>query len=198
MGYKRSAGPGSPTPAKEHIFPRKCHIGRVPLLAAIFFVLVLLGGGNPGRAAPVSCPAEELSKLSNTLLDWIGAHADYDVERVRGDPPNIESCASGDIIHLSGNEVLVDGELLAAYDPLRRVIYLVDPWDPKAVVDQSRLLHELVHDVQSLNRAWTCPREQEWEAYKLQEAWLKEHGIDPHFNWAQILILSRCRPSVHE
>ena len=39
-----------------------------------------------------------------------------------------------------------------------------------------------------------CPKATEWEAYKLQEAWLLENGRTPDFNWAYILLDSSCMP----
>jgi len=37
----------------------------------------------------------------------------------------------------------------------------------------------------------------EWEAYKLQEAWLAEQGLASGFDWPQIFLLSRCPWDVH-
>lgn len=177
----------------------------MPFLAAasrtggcIGLFLIVLLALTPARAADPLCPDDGMPELVDSLLQWIGAYSSYDVEPSRLAPPTIESCAVGDTISLSGLEFHVEDNLLAAYGPRKRVIYLVEPWRSDDVMDQSRLLHELVHDVQSRSRTWACPREMEWDAYKLQEIWLKQHGIDPHFNWTLILMLSRCRPNVHE
>ena len=73
-----------------------------------------------------------------------------------------------------------------------RRIHLVRPWDASNTKDRSRLLHELIHDVQYINRGWTCKEEPEWEAYKLQEAWLAAQGVASEFDWLHIFMLSRC------
>lgn len=84
------------------------------------------------------------------------------------------------------------------YDSNRAKITLVQPWsksDPQSV---GTLLHELVHFVQYSSKQWDCWHETEWEAYKLQELWLSQRGIDPGFNWVEIFLLSQCsRRDIH-
>lgn len=173
-----------------------CSVIGVPRVFAIALFIPMIA--LPARAADVMCPNGDLTELIDSLLVWIGDNSDYDVEPSRLAPPSVESCSVGDTIELSGLELHVESDLLAAYGPKQRVIYLVTPWNARDLMDQSRLLHELVHDIQSRTRTWACPREQEWDAYKLQDAWLRQNGIDPRFNWARILVLSRCHPKVHE
>lgn len=58
-------------------------------------------------------------------------------------------------------------------------IYLPDGWNPNSLLDRSELLHELVHHLQYLNHVpATCPAEYEWQAYKLQAAWLHDQGVE--------------------
>jgi hypothetical protein len=59
------------------------------------------------------------------------------------------------------------------------------------------LLHELVHAVQFDNRSWDCLGAPEWQAYKMQEAWLAEHGISADFDWLLIYMQSRCPRDIH-
>ena len=131
------------------------------------------------------------------LLTWIGAHTDYDVSASLADPPSISFCRDGDVIEYEGDSLMVDPDLGAAYDMVRRHIYLAQPWDVADVRNRSTLLHELIHDVQYRNRDWPCWQKTEWEAYKLQEAWLAEQGESADFNWAMILMLSRCSHNHH-
>jgi hypothetical protein len=70
----------------------------------------------------------------------------------------------------------------------------VQPWSPDSLVDRSVLLHELVHDVQLRNRDWDCTGAPEWEAYRLQDLWLQEHGVILPFDWPAIRRLSECPP----
>ncbi len=69
-----------------------------------------------------------------------------------------------------------------SYDRDDNHIYLVKPWPSQDVAKVSTLLHELVHYVQFNFRSWPCPNETEWQAYKLQDAWLKEREIDYPFD----------------
>ena len=78
-----------------------------------------------------------------------------------------------------------------------RRIHLVRPWGAANARDQSRLLHELIHDVQFQNKSWECPNATEWEAYKLHEEWLQQHGINPNFNWFAIQMRARCPRDIH-
>ena len=131
------------------------------------------------------------------LLAWIGAHTAYDVSASLAEPPSIGFCRTGEVIVYEGENLLVDPDLGAAYDKDRRHIYLAQPWDAAVVEDIGTLLHELIHDVQYRNRDWPCWQKTEWEAYKLQAAWLAERGVNADFNWALILLLSRCSQNHH-
>ena len=112
-------------------------------------------------------------------------------------PPSIGFCRHGEVIPYEGESLIVDPDLGAAYDKERRHIYLAQPWDATNTRDLGTLLHELIHDVQYRNRDWPCWQKTEWEAYKLQEAWLAERGESADFNWALILMLSRCSQNHH-
>lgn len=63
--------------------------------------------------------------------------------------------------------------------------------------DVSILLHELTHHVLFTNRSYACLQESEWEAYKLQEAYLEENEIASGFGWLQIYFLSKCPSDIH-
>lgn len=131
------------------------------------------------------------------LLEWIGRHTEYDISKALLDPPTVSFCEPGAVIAYEGKSFVVPDKLKAAYDEKRRQIFLVTPWSGSSSMDLSALLHELIHDVQFMNRTWSCQREAEWEAYKLQELWLAEQGEVSGFNWVQILISSRCHRDVH-
>ncbi len=172
---------------------------------AVFFGVPASGNDNIGSCLeperiPVALPAP-LPELATDQLDklirWIGAHTDYDISASLADPPTVSLCRTGETILYEGLGVVVDEGIRAAYDTKRRHIFLVAPWSANDAMDVSRLLHELVHDVQFLNRGWDCPQETEWDAYKLQEAWLAERGIDPGFDWLWIYFHARCPQDIH-
>ena len=158
------------------------------------------------RLAPVECdapptltldPARVPASLIAELLDWIAAATAYDVTSTRADPPQTTFCQAGDTIPYESGTTLVDDALNGAYDLANRRIILVRPWDPDDPGDRSVLLHELIHHVQLANRGFECLQQPEWEAYKLQEAYLAEHDIASEFDWLQIYFLSKCPRDIH-
>ena len=175
------------------------------VIAAIIFVFCLAlsapsalaseSGGNP--ELPSRAAACVGSSQVEQLLRWIGAHTRYDVSLALADPPRITYCSLGMTIDYEDRDLVVERPLVAFYDKKQRHIFLVEPWDPKSPQNLSTLLHELVHDVQHLNRDWPCWGKAEWEAYKLQETWLIEQGEEPQLNWADIFLQSLCPRDVH-
>lgn len=145
----------------------------------------------------VDDPDDPRKSLIDSLLDWVELNTQYDVSQTRSDPPVVNFCMVGELIKYEGRQIIVDTHLNAAYDSQRRRISIVGQWSPDNIRDQSILLHELVHDVQLLNREWYCLQQPEWEAYKLQDAWLQEHGVDSGFDWLYIYFLSRCPRDHH-
>ena len=148
----------------------------------------------PGDCAP---PPQPSQVLVDSRLDWIEAETDYDTAATRGALPAISFCETGTVISYGGDDMLVDAGLRAAYDVSRGHVFLVLPWDADDPYDASVLLHELVHHVQLTTREWDCIGAPEWEAYKLQERYLKKHGIDPGFDWLHIYMMSRCPRDIH-
>jgi len=171
----------------------------------LLFSLFLLMTPAPVLAAPAHAqvpedcarPAPPPVALVEELTRWIGDQTDYDISQTLEDPPDISFCDTGDVITYEGHDLLVDETLRAAYDLSDRHIFLVAPWQADNPEHVSALLHELIHDVQLLNRKWDCLGAPEWEAYKLQEKWLAERGIDPGFDWLRIFFLSRCPRDIH-
>lgn len=168
---------------------------------AFLLLICLLACAAPGQpgAQPADCPdpSRPSADLVEELLGWIEARTDYDVAAARAAPPEILFCQTGDSIEYEGNDILVEPGLRAAYDLTSQRIFLVLPWDPDDPRHVSALLHELVHHVQLLNRAWECPEATEWEAYDLQAQWLAENRIDPGFDWLWIYMISRCPRDIH-
>jgi hypothetical protein len=164
---------------------------RTALIAAL--VLVLSGPGSAGETCAPGDGAPHLpAGLLDDLVGWIALHTMYDVGATWRDPPEIVFCAVGEIIAYEGRDLLVDPALRAAYDLPARRIHLVEPWSADGLVDRSILLHELIHDVQLLNRDWDCLAAPEWEAYRLQDLWLQEQGVILPFDWPAIRRLSQC------
>jgi hypothetical protein len=147
------------------------------------------------EVCPSDLPAPHVpDELLAELIGWIALTTIYDVSDTWRNPPEIAFCAPGDRLAYEERTILVEPSLQAAYDLPARRIHLVLPWWPDDLFDRSVLLHELVHDVQLANRDWDCIGAPEWEAYRLQDQWLQEHGMIHAFDWDAIAALSRCPP----
>jgi len=184
------------------------HRGRFPPLSiAVGLLLGALLWMPPAPAAPDSegCESQANGSASviavdgvRDLLRWIGTHTAYDVDPVVANPPVIVLCDPGEIIDYAGKPFNVAGHIRGLCDVKCARISLVRPWRSDDVDNLSTLLHELVHFIQFNSASWPCPQETEYEAYKLQEAWLREHGREPGFNWAKIHLESSCtRRDIH-
>ncbi len=152
-------------------------------------------------AAPAAPAAEGCAPpdpaLVAELIGWIGRETDYDVSAALADPPEIRFCARGDEVLHEDATTLIEPDDRGVYDISRRIVHLVEPWDPASPRDVAVLLHELVHDVQFLNRDWDCPNAAEWEAYELYERWLAERGIEAKLDWLTIYFWSKCPRDIH-
>ena len=183
----------------------------------VLAVILLLGLTQPNaasahiladRSAPGECKGDTIAPLEDNaptlpadlvpgLLHWIARATDYEITNSLANPPSIAFCAKGDVILYESGLITVPHDLRAAYDLVEERILLVRPWDPDNPRDRSALLHELIHHVQLKNRIWECPQAPEWQAYKLQEAWLAEQGIEAEFDWLAIYIRSKCPRDIH-
>lgn len=166
-------------------------------LLLVIFLIVTWNACSADERAPAAVAGEptqsELRPLVVNLLRWIGEHSDYKVDAFVKNPPKISFCACGDSVLYEGHRIVIHEAVKGVYDKRLRKITLVKPWTKKNLVNVSTLLHELVHFVQYQSRHWPCWNATEWQAYKLQALWLKQHGVKPKFNWVQIYLWSSCR-----
>lgn len=166
----------------------------------ILLMIAVLSGTSPASVSDDNAPFSSTNDppvpitLLHELLHWIDGHTDYDVSAFLDQAPTVRFCQRGEQILYEGKTLKVEQHLRGLYDKPDSSIILVKPWDASSPTDVSTLLHELIHMVQYHHKDWLCWQRTEWEAYKLQDAWLKERGLDPHFNWLQIQMLSNCNP----
>ena len=98
-----------------------------------------------------------------------------------------------------GSKKSTEFERQSFYNRSERIIYLPQGWQPDDLRQQSALLHELVHHVQSFNNiVLPCNAAYERQAYDLQIRWLREQGAkDPYnlikTNELSIMLVSTCR-----
>ncbi len=163
---------------------------RIP--AAVLMLVALVPGAlGSEKSTDLALPADAL-KIA--LIEWIGANSDYDVSAILADPPDVNFCEHGSTLVYQGKAIHFGDRLNGVYDETTEQICLAKPWNASNTKHRGVLLHELVHHVQYQSRKWTCAKATEWEAYKLQEAWLLENGAQPGFNWTYILMVSSCTP----
>lgn len=111
------------------------------------------------------------------LLAWITLNAGLKAP----EPPKILFLPKAGMNELYyGKSVVKDStfDLKAFYDREGRTIYLPHGWNSADLLDNSILLHELVHHWQRMNGLkLSCPAEFERQAIELQSKWLLEQGI---------------------
>jgi len=161
--------------------------------SAIHFVAALLLGSIVAAEETTTNGLDPSPKLLATLVSDLDRWLD---DRCTYVHPDDEGPAIGFID--AGTEIMVGNELCKItedtrgfYDPERLKVFLVRPWDPADTFDVSVLLHELIHYRQE-QYDWRCVAEMERPAYRLQEEWLTEQGVEYDFNWLVIYRLSRC------
>ena len=177
-----------------------CFTGVLVLFASVqpaashFLAVRLPPDATDAPITPRADPGKVQPDLVIDLLGWIAASTNYDTI---SEPPEITFSQIGDTIPYESGTAVISDTLHGAYDWLNRRIILVQPWDPADTRDLSDLLHELAHHVQLTNRSYECLQAPEWEAYKLQEAYLTENGIASGFDWLQIYFMSKCPRDIH-
>lgn len=140
-------------------------------------------------ASGVDPSPQELALLVSDLDRWLDDRCNYVHPDDEG--PSIGFIDAGTDIMVGGEVCEITEDTRGFYDPDRLKVFLVRPWSAADTFDASVLLHELVHYRQE-QYDWRCIAEMEVPAYRLQEEWLEEHGVDADFNWLLIYRLSRC------
>ena len=120
---------------------------------------------------------ENVTTLARRLIAWIAEHSQY----AAPEPPRIvfenERALA---MRFYGESYKSDSPLRveALYEHATETVFLCDCWHASDMLDQSRLLHELVHYVQRRNKAQSpCSAALEIEPYALQATWLSEQGV---------------------
>jgi hypothetical protein len=80
----------------------------------------------------------------------------------------------------AGNQAMpldMGRDIVAVYDDAKRTIYLPEGWSGVTPVEQSLLVHEMVHHLQNLgNLKYACSEAREKLAFAAQEQWLRIFG----------------------
>jgi len=146
-----------------------------------------------GHTSPYM-PGKILDTIEELNL-WLDAYTDLP----RSDVPldRVALVAPGADILYEGQSTRIDQTVRGVYDADKATIYLVRGWYGETALERSVLLHEMVHHRQVSAQHWYCPQAMEWDAYLVQEEYLKAHGETGDFNWAWVLLASSCAVRDH-
>lgn len=136
-------------------------------------------------------PRRAILGIVQGLEQWLDRTSPYPA---RMEIPAIVFIDAEDAHSMRERSGRLHGRLRGLYSQASATIYLVRPWDAHDPQDVSVLLHELVHHRQATARHWYCDNAKEWDAYKLQDRWLAELGLDAGLYWPAILLEASCTP----
>jgi hypothetical protein len=150
-----------------------------------------LGPAAAALAAPeladgTLVPADKVAPL----LAWVSRHTGVTITAA----PAV--LASTKALTQTGNRVQLAeaGETLKALYIPGVIVLDSDSFTTADPVELSYLVHELVHHAQFLSGAQVaCAAEREAQAYRLQDQWLVEQGLQPLHTGAWIDGKARCR-----
>ncbi|NNE81068.1 MAG: hypothetical protein HKN18_12440 [Silicimonas sp.] len=138
--------------------------------------------------------AKSLTELAEVLDTWLDENSGFQRPDKRATIKTISPSVAASIRGISGS---IHGRTRGLFAPDASTIYLILPWDAKDAHDASILLHELVHSRQ-VSRFYYCPGAQEEAAYRLQDDWLRQRGLQAHVNWIAVVLESGCtRRDIH-
>jgi hypothetical protein len=134
---------------------------------------------DDGSAEQIGSSAKISSDTVRSYINWIIQQTGWSAARV----PPIKTTSFAHLRELSG--LSSDEEWIrpaAFYSKSEHLIYLADSWNKDDLVDQSILVHELVHHLQIEDHIqFACWGRYEAQAYELQIKWLRAQGVkDPH------------------
>jgi hypothetical protein len=174
---------------------------RLPRILAAAMVLALGLAPAPARAdiavtgAASPAAADQVRMLIPAMESWIDAHSD--LPRSARPLRRVAFVAPGSEVTYHGRSTQLGSTIRGVYDAQTATIHLVKPWFGTTAFDRSVLLHELVHHRQVDARHWYCDRAMEWDAYKLQDRFLAQSGVESGFYWPAILLQSSCAVRDH-
>lgn len=164
------------------------------LARTALYCLALSASAAPAIAQDLLAWRE--AKNITDLIDHLDVWLDGNTDLPRRDTAaTIRMTSPTDAVALTGVHSTINAETVRGlYDSESTTIWLVYPWSPKDPRDVSVLLHEPVHHRQAEAGHWYCLGAQELPAYKTQQAWLGELGLELNANWIAVLLEAGCTP----
>jgi hypothetical protein len=132
--------------------------------------------------------AETTSMPANISADVIRGYIKWIVDQTgwpSADVPPIKTFSSDELnkMLLGPSSELEAIQPRALYSKKQHLIFLASTWKEDDVLDQSILVHELVHHLQMENNIQLeCWGRYEAQAYELQIRWLRTQGIGIHIS----------------
>lgn len=131
---------------------------------------------------------ESITGLVEVFDTWLDQNTDFQRPETS---PTVELISASLVESIQGSSASRFGRTRGLFDPDSSTIYLILPWDRKNPHDASILLHELVH-ARQVARHYFCPGAQEEAAYRFQDDWLRERGLQAKVNWIAVVLESGC------
>jgi hypothetical protein len=171
------------------------------LLAVTIASLMLAGSSRghchdelePGAVAESPSIQPDATRLAEGLLDQIVSWltSNFDLPAIKDRPAikfaskmKLAMMTAQDRAHFQGLtqaeaiDQLTQRPVVALYDNTSKTIFLPDDWIGTSPVDQSVLVHEMVHHIQNLAELkFECPMAREKLAYLAQDKWLGQFGM---------------------
>ncbi len=120
-----------------------------------------------------------MDSLINVIIAWLSLSSPTPLPPAL---PNIKLASPQQLLIIHAVRALRqwdESNIMGAYDPLSRKIYLRADWDSRRAADVSVLAHELVHFLQAAtHEKFECPAAREAAAYAAQRRWLELYGTD--------------------
>jgi hypothetical protein len=140
--------------------------------------------------APNARASEITPSFIAPLMSWVEARTNTRVPNL----PRV-SVSRQLMVEKIGNPLRQSALARALYVP-GHVVIDDSFWDPSDIRAVSFLVHELVHHAQMYRGVdYECNNTKEYEAYRLQNAWLAEHGLPPVVDESWIARMARCDSS---
>lgn len=168
-------------------------IGRFPTSLWLVALTMFAGSGSAEAILridpePAWRNTESITELVEVFDTWLDQNTDLGRSELS---PKIETISPSFAASIQGSSASSFGRTRGLFDPASSTIYLILPWDRKNPHDASVLLHELVH-ARQVSRHYFCPGAQEEAAYRHQDVWLRERGLQAKVNWIAVILESGC------
>lgn len=168
-------------------------IGRFPTSLWLVALTMFAGSGSAEEILridpePAWRNTESITELVEVFDTWLDQNTDLGRSELS---PKIETISPSFAASIQGSSASSFGRTRGLFDPASSTIYLILPWDRKNPHDASVLLHELVH-ARQVSRHYFCPGAQEEAAYRHQDVWLRERGLQAKVNWIAVILESGC------